>query len=197
MALYRHVLNGTFPGEVWSFGLHTNGAPSLSAAQTAWVDAVTAFWSTAFAGIVAADVAAVQATTAELDQATGKQISKVENGVTLVGASTAEPLPFQCAPVVSFRTNLATRAGRGRIYAPSLAVDQVAGGRLNATAQGVLADSAAAMLTTLSGAALSPVLYSRTTKGIQAIVRLDVGDVIDTQRRRRNKLIEARVSRNV
>lgn len=197
MPLYRHTLNGTFPGEVWSFGLHTSGSLALAAAQTAWQTAVTAFFSTAYAATLATTTEATEASTAELDAGTGKQISKVSDPVNFAGTSTAESLPFQCAPVVSFRTALATRAGRGRIYAPSLAVDQLADGRMTAGAQAALADSAAAMLSSLNGAGMSPVLFSRTTHATQQILRLDVGDVIDTQRRRRNKLVEVRTSRQL
>ena len=197
MPLYRHVLTGTFPGEVWSFGVHTNGSLAIAAAQTAWQTAVTAFFSTAYAATLSTTTEASEASTAELIQATGKQSAKLADPVNFAGTSAAETLPFQLAPVVSFRTALATRAGRGRIYAPSLAVDQIAGGRMTTAAQGTLADSAAAMLTSLAGAGLAPVLYSRTTRELQNILRIDVGDVIDTQRRRRNKLIETRTSRQL
>lgn len=195
MPLYRHTLSGTFPGEVWSFGLHTNGSLALAAAQSAWQTAVAAFFSVDYSATLATTTVANEVTTAELVQATGKQSSKAADPVNFAGTSTAESLPFQCAPVVSLRSALATRAGRGRFYAPSLAVDQVNDGRMILAARDSLADSAAAMLSSLNDAGLAPVLYSRTTHNTQQILRLDVGDVIDTQRRRRNKLIEVRTSR--
>lgn len=104
-------------------------------------------------------------------------------------------MPFQCAPVVSLRTATLSRAGRGRFYAPSLAVDQIAQGRMVAGAQTALADSALAMLQAVEAAGLAVVIYHRGAGTTTPVVSLDVGDVIDTQRRRRNKLIEARTSR--
>lgn len=197
MAVYRHVLRGTYPGEIWSFRLHSEGATSLAAAQTAWDDAITAFGSVAYLATLCADVGFTETSTAELDVATGRQLTRVESPRTEVGTSVAACLPFQCAPVVSFRTASATRAGRGRMYAPSPAVDQQDGGRLTVGAQGALADAAQAMLAALSSAGLEPVLFSTTALTRRAITSLDVGDVIDTQRRRRNQLVEQRVSRQV
>lgn len=196
MALFKHTLQGTFPGEVWSFGIHTLGNLTVSAAQAAWTTAVGGFWTSA-GPLFANEVVATATTTAELNQATGKQLTRVEDGSSLIGSSTAESLPFQCAPAVSFRTNLATRAGRGRFYAPSLAVAFVASGKMTSAAQNGLLDGAEAMINSLTAAGLTTVLYGRTSHATQEVTRIDVGDVIDTQRRRRNKLVENRVSANV
>lgn len=197
MALYRHVVQGSYPGEIWTFGIHTEGTASLAAAQTAWMDGLTAFFSAAYLATLCTDVEVTSAYTVELDVTTGSQLSKIEDPRTEAGTSTATCLPFQCTPVVSLRTAFATRSGRGRFYAPSPAVDQVAVGRLAAASQTTLADSALAMFQTLQGAALDPVILSRATMVRTPITSLDVGDVIDTQRRRRNKLIEARTSRQL
>ena len=196
MALFKHELRGAFPGEAWSFGVHTLGNITVSAAETAWATATDAFWD-ATTTLFAPEVTAVATSTAELDQATGKQLTRVETPSSLAGTAATESLPFQCAAAVSWRTALATRAGRGRFYAPSLAVAFVADGRMTSAAQTALLTGAQGMATALSGAGLSLVLYSRTTHATQVITSVDVGDVIDTQRRRRNKLVESRVSANL
>src|SRR5690606_37795709 len=113
MALYRHRLEGTFPGEIWSFGLYTDSNLSVAAAQSAWMTGITNFWAEATL-LFSADVATTRAVTVELDPATGKQLTGAEDTRTDVGTSAAETLPFQCAPVVSLRTNTLSRAGRGR-----------------------------------------------------------------------------------
>jgi hypothetical protein len=197
VALYRHRLIGTYPGESWSFGLHTSGNASLAAAQAAWTAGITAFFSVAYAGTLCSDVKAIEATTVELNQTTGKQLTGLTDPRNDTGTNTGECLPFQCAPVVSLRTATLSRAGRGRFYAPSLAVDQVAAGRMVAGAQTALANSALALLQALDNAGQTPVIYHRALGTVTNITSLDVGDVIDTQRRRRNKLIEARSSRQL
>lgn len=197
MALYRHTIQGTYPGEVWTFRLHTEGTLSLAASQSAWMNALTAFASTAYLATLCTDVQFQNASTAEIDLTTGKQLQKLADARTEAGTSAAACLPFQCTPVVSLRTAFATRAGRGRFYAPSPAVDQQAGGRLTTAAQDTLADAAHAMLTSLITANAQPVLVSQVGLNRTVISSLDVGDVIDTQRRRRNKLIESRTSRDL
>lgn len=194
MALYRHIAAGTFPGEQWTFSVHTTGTLPIDTAADAWEDASgTPFWAV-MAPHICTNVSMTRATTVTLDEATGVQLQRRDREVTRPGTSVAACLPFQVTPVVSLRTDDASRRGRGRFYAPSLAVDAQDGGRLTATAQDDLGTSAQGMLLALAAAGLTPVLLSRDTMVTREITSLDVGDVMDTQRRRRNSLIEARVS---
>lgn len=194
MALYRHRLEGTFPGEVWSFGVYTDSTLSLTAMHSQWNTGITNFWAEATA-LFCTDVEATRSTTVELDPVTGSQLTGAETVRTDAGTSTATCLPFQCAPVVSLRTATLSRAGRGRFYLPSLAVDQVDAGRMAGAAQTTLADAAELLLTGLTSAGGTVVIYHRANGTTTPVTSLDVGDVIDTQRRRRNKLVESRVSR--
>lgn len=196
MALFRHRLEGTFPGEVWSFGVYTDSNLSLSAMQSQWMTGITNFWGTATA-LFCTDVETTRATTVEIDPATGKQLTGAEDTRTDAGTSEATCLPFQCAPVVTLRTATLSRAGRGRFYAPSLAVDQVSAGRMLTTARDTLADAAEDLVQGLTSAGGNLVIYHRGSGTTSLVTSLDVGDVIDTQRRRRNKLIESRTSRAI
>lgn len=197
MALFRHVLNGTFPGESWSFTLHTEGSISIEAAQTAWVDAVTALIDGELDALISTTVEATEASTAEINQATGQQITKRQAGVSLPGVAVTTTLPPQLAVCVSLRTNLATRAGRGRFYLPPFAVATVDVGRLLAASQDAAVTAVEAFFSSLSGDSLQPVIYNRGPATLQDVTSFDIGDVFDTQRRRRNKLIEARDSGTV
>ena len=194
MALYRHRLEGTFPGEVWSFGVYTDSNLSLTAMHSAWNTGITNFWATATA-LFCTDVETTRATTVEVDPVSGGQLTGAESTRADAGTSTATCLPFQCAPVVTLRTSTLSRAGRGRFYAPSLAVDQVAAGRMTTAARDTLADAAEDLIQGLTAGGGNVVIYHRGLGTTTTVTSLDVGDVIDTQRRRRNKLIEARTSR--
>lgn len=197
MALYRHIAAGVFPGEQWTFSLHTTGTLPIDTAADVWETATgDPFWL-AMAPHICTDTEMTRATTVTLDEATGTQLQRRDRDVTRPGTSEAVCLPFQVTPVVSLRTDDASRRGRGRFYAPSLAVDAQAGGRMTPTVQSDLATAAAGMLLALQAAGLTPVLLSRDTLATREITSVDVGDVLDTQRRRRNALIETRVSEPV
>lgn len=202
VTVFRHRATGRFgDGEQWTFGIYSEGTGGIDAAETAWDAAVSAFFSTELAARISDTVTTLSTSTASIDETTGRQITRRELTNTSGGTSTSPSLPYQVAPVVGLRTELATRAGRGRFYAPSLAVDQVADGRMLPAAQSDLADAAVAMMNELQTGGLVPVIFHRTdspSAGLfttTQVTMIDVGDVLDTQRRRRNKLAEQRVTR--
>jgi hypothetical protein len=156
------------------------------------VAAVGALWTGNLDGLLTPDVAVDEITTASIDQATAGQISRVSAGSSLVGVATGEMLPYQCAVTVSLTTAMATRAGRGRFYLPPFSASSLDGGRLASAAQADVVAAVNAMWAALGGAGLSIQIYSRTAHTLTAVTGGNVGDVIDTQRRRRNKLLENR-----
>lgn len=194
MTLFRHVASGTTQGEVWSFTLHTEGSNTIDSAQAGFSSSMDSFWTGGLDAFVSTTVALTETSTASIDEGTGHQITRVNDDVEVPGVATGESLPYQCATAVSTRTALATRSGRGRFYLPPLAVSVMDAGRLSDTAQAGILAAAEALFAGLATAGLAPVLFNRASKATTPITRIDVGNVIDTQRRRRNKLIEVRLS---
>lgn len=192
---YRLRAQGTLPGETFSFGLHVDGAGGDSAAAlTAWTTAIGDFWNDVTDGVKSlftADVVITGLDAAELDPVTGKQLSRSETGTTLTGTAAGEMLPHEVALVVSMRTALATRSGRGRFYLPPLAVSKVDGGLVLAAAALQAVNGAALLVNTLQGAAYNPVIL-HPDQSTTPVNKVDVGNVFDVQRRRRNKLLEER-----
>lgn len=200
MAIYRHVVSGSLPGEIWSFTMHTDSSLGVDAAHTAWTSEITDFWTSgdpALQFLMAPEVVVTQTSTALLSGTTGEQVTRRISAVSIPGTSTSNMLPYQVSVAVSLRTELATRSGRGRFYLPPLVTANVTDGRLAATAQAVLADEAQSFLQGLTTSGLTPVIYHRSTNSSTEITSIDVGDVFDTQRRRRGDLIEVRESRPV
>ena len=190
MALYRMVASGTSPGESWSFTLHGEGSLSTGDAATEFGDALTACWGAGMDDSTTADIDLTLASVATLDPATDGQITRVENVLALTGVDAGEMLPFQCATVISLLTASATRHGRGRFYLPPLAVSTLDTGRTSAAAIAVLDTAWTAFFDSLNTDGVTPVVRNRTGHVSTTVTSARVGNVIDTQRRRRNKLVE-------
>lgn len=126
----------------------------------------------------------------------------VQSSAVPTAGSGSVTLPPQSAIVTSLRTNTPGASGRGRLYWPLLAATLTSTGRLSVpTNANVLLD----MKTYLTGmrsalAAAFPTIgfdlavRSKTTKTTPHVVRIQMGNVIDTQRRRRDSLTESYTS---
>lgn len=193
MALYRFVASGTTPGETFSFTMHAEGNLSTGDAATAFADALTAAWAAGMDDVTTADVDLTLASAATIDPATDGQITRVEVVLALTGVGAGEMLPFQCATVVSLLTASATRHGRGRFYLPPLAALVLDGGRISAASLAVLDTAWTAFFASLNTDNVTPVVRNRTGHVSTTVTSARIGDVIDTQRRRRNKLTETQV----
>lgn len=192
MALFRHRVVGSSPGEQWSFTLHTTGTGTDATANATWSAAVGAMWTGQLDTLVTGELSVVERTTTLINEATEGQISRTSDPTELPGAAVEEMIPYQVALVISLHTGLANRHGRGRFYLPPLTVGAVASGRLSAAAQATVAGAVESLFLELSSGGLTPVVRDRTGHVSTNVDLASVGDVFDTQRRRRNKLIENR-----
>jgi hypothetical protein len=191
MALFRHTASGTTPGEVWSFTMHTEGLLSVGDANQAFADGLTAAWAAGgMIDVTTADVDLTLASTAEIDPLTDLQLTRSELVMALTGDEAGEMLPFQVAVVISLLTNVANRHGRGRFYLPPLATGTVDTGRLSAAAIGILDVAWTAFFDSINTDGLQPQVRNRTAHTSIPVSTARVGNVFDTQRRRRNKLTE-------
>ena len=115
-----------------------------------------------------------------------------------LGTSSANALPFEVACAVSFRTDKRGPRGRGRVYLPPFAVDAMNSGL------GVFTDSAIKtgggfiqdIFDAVNGSsyAYDPLVVSMRGKELHKIQSIDVGNVPDSQRRRRRSQTEARAT---
>ena len=202
MNIYRCAAIGHTPGESFSFGAYFDGGISveLAAANTAWAAAVALLYSTngplthPLTYYTHTSVGIDDTTVASIDPATGKQISKLITSAAIVGTNATGTLPPQTTMAISLRTDLATRKGRGRFYLPPFAVNADSAGRILTDARDTALAGAVAMMDHMIAALLTPVIFHKDDGTTTPVTRMDAGDVFDTQRRRRNKLVESRSS---
>jgi len=109
----------------------------------------------------------------------------------------AAVLPPQIAVVATLRTALAGRRNRGRMYLPAMGGEfGISGGQsYRFTGAGDVADEVAEWLLAMAAAwpgpeAIQPVVYSAVGQTLTPVSEVSVGDVFDTQRRRRDELVE-------
>lgn len=201
MTLYKHVFTGMCAaGDQFNYGWYANSLRTLAAAQTAALAWNSTLWNGAVAGNgyqdhCSTDVAVTQVKTVEIDPATGKQLALAVDGQSISGASAAFAMPADSALVVSLRTAFPQRSGRGRFYLPQPSIDSISStGRVLADVINDTIASLTAAWTAYNSGVERPVIYSPTFRLTRNVTNFDIGDLFDTQRRRENKLTEARTT---
>lgn len=202
MTFYHHTASGAVDGELWAINVWSTdaGGGNIDDAHAAWTAAAQVIWTDSGSGTgwgpqCPNSVTLSSVKTASIDPLTWKQASTRIGALALAGSAAGNLLPPQSAVVVSLRTNLATRAGRGRVYLPAPAVAAAgATGQLVAAAQNAAATAVQHALQGMATASYQPIIWHRSSHTGSNITSVDVGTVFDTQRRRRDKLVETRVS---
>jgi len=178
----------------------------LTAGDTA--DAVSAYnaWSTYLAGsatwkgLFTTTTSFREGIVHSVDQATGTVTYTSPAGSAYAGAGLGGAIPPQCAEVITLRTARAGSSYTGRMYLPSTSdITLTANGRLLTSAYSDLCDEMAAAFTAAKAAAsgVEVLVYSRLHRTVAFVTSIDCGDVFDTQRRRRDKLVEIRHSATI
>lgn len=201
MPLYQHRFIGNLAsGDVFSFSWWSETSLTIDSSHGNAITWAETLWNgqdtlPGYATLCSADVSIQRITTGEISPDTGQQQTLRESNVNIPGTSESSALPADVAIVVSLRSPVANRTGRGRFYLPQPTTDALtAVGRLDETAQDTIVDALLAAWTQANAAGENPVIYSRTQRATREINSFNVGDLFDTQRRRENALTENRVS---
>lgn len=206
VARNKLVLQGTMGAagqEQWSIGLHyrdPGGGALLDPAglnlwaQTAYGNLSAAVTSN-LANIMGPNTRIVRIATYGYGP-TGPAVAQGSYaGTAVVGTGASQRLAPQDALVCTLLTGLAGRSYRGRIYWP--AGGMLVGTDLKASVPAGTASSFAQLIAQLGEAEegvafLEPVVYSATKNVLTEVSGVSVGDIIDSQRSRRNNLVETR-----
>lgn len=214
-AVNRVTLSGTMfdGGEIWSTGFFLGQEGSDAAdGSDAMATAILAAWETFFEhanSSIASTYKTTQCKVAKIDTSGHTVDDKVfyaYPGSTIQGASVNSPLPPQCTVVVTLLSDRPRgKASKGRMYLPGWANNLQGNGKMSGLHVGQLADNMKTFFDALTGHIDIPdqlILAAKGTGAFPALTAqndyvetIKVGDVIDTQRRRRNDLNETYVSR--
>lgn|SRR2546425_155965 len=199
MTLYQHRFTGSLAaGDQFNYSWWANSTRSLASAQAAAVTWNALLWNGVSVGQGLKDhvnngVFMQTVTTVTVDQLTGKSLARVDTGQIIIGTAAFTAMPADVALVVSLRTDLPQRSGRGRFYLPQPSTaESTAAGRVQTSFIGDLMAALTAAWAGYNTAVDRPVIYGRTSRGIRNIVSFNIGDLFDTQRRRENKVTETR-----
>jgi hypothetical protein len=135
---YYAQMHGAYAGGIpWSTGVHITSNQSEAALSTTWGNAVQTLWTDGANGIETlypTSTSLVETSVATLN-GTMHEVTKTRTSHLIPGTSTADTLPYQEAIVISLRGNSVRRSGRGRMFLPALAEDQVNSDALITAAQ--------------------------------------------------------------
>lgn len=202
--LVKVAIAGTLPGgEEWS----VNPCYTISDFGVATTPAEVQAAATACGGVaVPANLLAIASTSTnftsvrvEARMATGTLENLAEAPITgTPNGGGTNSHPFQVAWVSSLRTAQVGARGRGRLFWPATGVALTSSALRPSTA--TTSNFATAVAEYLQGiqtalrtvwAEADLIVWSRATGGMFAVSRIQAGDVLDTQRRRRDVLVEA------
>lgn len=143
-------------------------------------------------------LSAINPSTVTLDTLTGYQYkggakAAAQGVFTTTGLGThtnAVTMPNQICAVLSLRTGIPGRSHRGRMYVPVLSVAIAAGGVASTTLLNGLASGLATSMGTFNSSGNGKcVVSSSTLAAAFQIKTVQVDNVLDTQRRRRDKVV--------
>lgn len=199
----RIVISGTLGSEeIWSTGV--NFAPAEGpfvddqAGLDAWANAAALrleLLTTGFLASYLSTSGSIERVQVQYLGVGGTVVAQAEAAVTDVSGSTNVECPFQCAVALSLRTAIPGASFRGRNYWPALGAQLGPDGRIALSDCVVLAQEWANLLEDLADASpeallMQPVVYSSPRSVVTPVTSIAVGTVLDTQRRRRNSLLE-------
>lgn len=218
--MYAHTVNritlsGTMFGgaEEWSTGFFLGQEGSGAQEMTqAGLDQIRDAWATFFsaAGSMISSQYRFTQVKSALIADTGKTIDGSQMysypGATVSGAVAAGTHPPQCALVVTLLSDRPRgKASKGRMYLPGFAGIITGTGKADAAQIGTIATNLKTFFDSFADDADVPDQLILAAKGTGVLGALNaqndyvetirVGDVVDTQRRRRNGLVETYVSK--
>lgn len=203
MSLVRVSIQGALPGgEKWSVNpvFETAGGTSITSAQlNAAAVAIAALTPGAQLRSIMSGSTTLESVRLEerLPDGTLRQVAEAARGTVFTGNGT-QPKTFQASVVLSVQTLSPGASGRGRLYWPATSATVDASTlRISSGNVALLASDAVTYLQAIESALTTAVggttvlcVWSRKGESSILASSIRVGDILDTQRRRRDRVRE-------
>jgi hypothetical protein len=192
------LLGGTFP---WSFGSVGFSAGAESSVATTWDAAILALWQDATLAPFMPATTTLTYTSASTASPEFKQTTKTTLDHSIAGGSSSDAVGWRTCIIVTWRSILSTRYGRGRWYMPGPATNALAatGYELSAAASTAVSDAVSAFSGALGGAITLQILHRKgsldgaaTPLSLSPVTSADTPNTFGSQRRRADKIVPTR-----
>lgn len=181
----------------WTHWITADTQPHAAAAMQAYQTSLNS--ATAWKALFPSSIVMLGVVASGVDEATGTVVSTfaATGSPPLFTGAPASCMPPELALCVSLRSGFASKSENGRYYLPSpifSALDSNAA--LTAANCTVVANAMAAAHSAeiASDPSVGLVIYSRKLRAVALVQTINVGNILDVQRRRRNGLAEVRKS---
>jgi hypothetical protein len=222
MALFAHKVNrvtimGTCFGgqEIWTTGfwLGQEGADAADVTPPQ-ANAVATLWQTFFTHADSGVNNNYKTTQIKIAQHAADGLTNEDNveyyvyGTAITGGYSANPMPPQTALVATLQSsNVRGIASKGRMYLPGICHPLDGTGKLTSYTNGLVADHINTFLSGINTDSTIPDFLVNASHGSKAtlytnpankrVEHVRVGNVYDTQRRRRNAFVETYLNRDI
>lgn len=204
MAFYLAAVSGTLNDAApWSMTATLSSSGAEGSVATAFDTAIRACFTNATLAPFIPNTVSITETSVSTASANFKQTTKtVITGITS-GTATDAALPFGACEIITFRTAIASRWGRGRWYFPPLAFNAlgVGGFELTSGAVTALKDGMNAYFASVGASYQHVILHRKPTKGgtrlantTDTVVAADIPSSFAQQRRRGDKIVPTRTT---
>lgn len=203
VARNKVILSGNICGDRWSVGLNLmpqTGSPADLITGQDDLNSAAADVAAALSPVTLSGIASMMTSACNIDEVqvqffgTDNLLSAQSTpAIPSFGGSGSIKAPPQCALTISLQTGLPGASYRGRIYWPALGASLQNTGRI--TGYSGLVANYRTLFNTINNELsaygnLKYAVYSPTKDVLTAVSNIRVGDVLDTQRRRRDAIAE-------
>lgn len=181
---------GLANGRAWSSRIYASGSIAEATAATAIHTGWDALWAdiTAYLPTVST-LTLTAATTLNSDWHYGTRTTTTE---ALAGTSASDSMPINSTALITWRSTVVSRHGRGRSKLPAAAVNAIASaadtGLLLPAFKTAIITGGNALLNALTSAGLTPVLLSRPSLATVTITAADQSGLYKVARKRQAKV---------